>query len=214
MKHRHFLILLLAISPLGPAAFGGPVSAAGEKLGKALDQMDVEQHWISGAIVDWRRGEPTGKPVTDGDKHTHCSQFAAAACDRLGIYLLHPPEHSSIMLANAQYDWLSSGGGRRRGWSPVPDGITAQNLANQGRVVVAVHQNPDSTKHGHIAIIRPSPKSDAEIMADGPQVIQAGGTNHNSTTLKQGFGNHPGAFKNGEIRFFTNAPAKTAASPK
>ena len=42
--------------------------------------------------------------------------------------------------------------------------------------------------------------------AEGPDVIQAGGTNFNSTNLKRGFANHPQAFPNGEIRFYTHAP--------
>jgi hypothetical protein len=166
--------------------------------------MHVEEHWIAGAIVDWRNGDPTGQPVKDDGKHTHCSQFAAAACERVGIYLLRPPEHSAALLANAQYDWLEAEG-RGKGWSPVADGKAAQELANRGILVVAVYKNHDPKKSGHIAIIRPSEKSASEIKAEGPEVIQAGGTNRNSCSLKKGFGNHPGAFAKGEIRFFSQA---------
>ncbi len=196
-----FVAWLIFIS----AASAGPITADGEKLVRFLDSMHVEEHWIAGAIVEWRTGEPTGQPITDGGKHTHCSQFTSAACDRLGIYILRPPEHRGTLLANAQFDWLSSEEGKAKGWSPVKDGSAAQDLANRGTLVVAVCKNPDPKKSGHIAVIRPSTKDDAEIKAEGPQVTQAGGTNMISGTLKRGFGNHPGAFQNNEIAFYSHA---------
>ena len=194
-----------ALLILARVACAGPITADGEKLVRFLDSMHVEEHWIAGAIVEWRTGEPTGKPITDAGKHTHCSQFASAACDRLGIYILRPPEHRGTLLANAQFDWLPSDDGKAKGWSPVKDGFAAQDSANRGALVVAVFKNPDPKKSGHIAIIRPSTKGDAEIKTEGPQVTQAGGTNMTSGTLKRGFGNHPGAFKNNEIAFFSHA---------
>ena len=206
MKLPRFLLAIhvLALAMRGLCA--EPVASKGEALAKALDALHVEEHWKPGVIVDWRNGEPTGQPITDSPgNHTHCSQFAAAACDRLGVYLLHPPEHASKLLANAQYDWLPSTKGKKNGWSPVPDGITAQQMANEGRLVVAVCKNPDPTKHGHIAIVRPSDRGTAEIVKDGPQVIQAGGTNYNSATLKQGFSHHRDAFEKDEIRFYAHA---------
>lgn len=193
-------LLLIAFTA---SVFASPISADGEKLARALDSMDVEKHWIAGAIVDWRTGEPTGKPITDGRKHTHCSQFAAAACERLGVYLLRPPEHRPTLLANGQYDWLVTKG-TENGWSAVADGRAAQELANAGVLVVAVYKNRDPEKSGHTAIVRPSTKSVAEIRAEGPEVIQAGGTNANSCSLKKGFGNHKAAFANNEILFFSH----------
>ena len=195
-----FFLLVLAFARL---AMGGPITAEGEKLRSFLDSMHVEEHWIAGAVVDWRTGEPTGQPVTDDGKHTHCSQFAAAACERLGVYLLRPPEHRATLLANAQFDWLPEKG-RESDWSPVGDGKTAQELANRGTLVVAVYKNHDPKKSGHIAIIRPSTKSDAELETGGPEVTQAGGTNHNSCSLKEGFRNHPDGFGKSEIRFFSH----------
>ena len=197
--------LVAALLVFSRVAVAGPISPEGERLVSFLDSMHVEEHWIAGAIVEWRTGEPTGKPITDDGKHTHCSQFAAAACDRLGIYLLRPPEHKGTLLANAQFDWLPSAEGKAKGWSPVKDGIAAQELANRGTLAVAIFKNPDPKKSGHIAIIRPSTKGDAEIKSEGPQVTQAGGTNMTSGTLKHGFGNHPGAFRNNEIAFFSHA---------
>ncbi len=202
---HHLRITVAALLVFARAALAGPILPAGEKLVQFLDAMEVEKHWIAGAIVEWKSGEPTGKPITDAGKHTHCSQFAAAACDRLGIYILRPPEHSAVQLANAQFDWLPTDEAKAKGWSPVKDGFAAQELANTGTLVVAVFKNPDPKKSGHIALIRPSTKSEGEIKAEGPQVTQAGGTNMNSGTLKHGFGNHPDAFKNNEIAFFSHA---------
>lgn len=198
-----FLVFSMACSGIEP------MGAGAEHLNQVLDSMHVQEHWIAGAIVEWRTGEPTGKAVTDTGKHTHCSQFAAAACERLGIYILRPPEHGSVLLANAQYDWLAADGGRKAGWHPVANGIAAQDLANQGQVVVAVYKNGDPKKSGHIAIIRPGNRTAAEIAESGPHVIQAGGHNYESATLKQGFANHPGGFANNEIRFYSHPPVKS-----
>lgn len=181
-----------------------PISRDGECLGKAFDEMRVEEHWPAGVIVDWRTGDPTGKPVTDKGRHTHCSQFAASACERLGIYLLRPPEHSPVLLANAQFDWLKAKGSEA-GWEPVPDGVAAQDLANRGNVVVAVYKNQNPKKSGHIAIVRPGIRTPAEIAEEGPEVIQAGGHNYNRVSLKRGFVHHPAGFARGEIQFYSHA---------
>lgn len=187
-----------------------PISPAAEQLVKVFESMHVEEHWIAGAIVDWRTGDPTGKPITDDGKHTHCSQFAAALCEHLGVYLLRPPEHSAVLLANAQYDWLP-GKGLEAGWLPVANGAAAQDLANRGVLVVAVYKNGDPKKSGHIAIVRPGQKTAAELAEEGPDVIQAGGHNYNRTSLKRGFANHPTAFRNGEITFYSHAVERAGA---
>ena len=183
----------------------GEITPEGKRLVSLLDSMHVEEHWIAGAIVDWRTGDPTGQRLKEGDtgKHTHCSQFTAAACEKLGIYILRPPEHGAVLLANAQYDWLP-GEGKSQGWTPVADGVAAQDLANRGQVVVAVYKNGDPKKSGHIAIVRPGSKTPAQIAAEGPDVIQAGGTNFSSASLKRGFANHPEAFPKGEIKFYAH----------
>lgn len=183
----------------------GEITPEGKHLVAVLDSMHVEEHWNAGAIVNWRTGDPTGQPLKEGDtgKHTHCSQFAAATCEKLGVYLLRPPEHSAVLLANAQYDWLP-GEGKSKGWTPVADGGAAQDLANRGQVVVAVYKNGDPKKSGHIAIVRPGSKTPSQIAEEGPDVIQAGGSNFNSATLKRGFANHPEAFPKGEIKFYAH----------
>jgi hypothetical protein len=197
-----FVALLVSPASLFAAV---EITAEGKHLAEVLDSMHVEEHWIAGAIVDWRTGDPTGKAITDNGKHTHCSQFTAAACEKLNIYILRPPEHSAVLLANAQFEWLPKEG-HAAGWTLVADGVVAQDLANRGHVVVAVYQNTDPKKSGHIAIIRPGNKTPAQITAEGPDVTQAGGTNYNSASLKRGFANHPDAFPKGEIRFYAHPP--------
>src|SRR6516225_2476486 len=136
--------LVIAVCFLTPerAAGGIEITAEGQQLAKALDDMKVESLWLARNRVHWKTGEPYGEAPTDGKPHTHCSAFAAAFCYRHGIYILRPPEHSATMLANAQYDWLRSEG-RDKGWTPVDGPIEAQRLANQGMVVVASFKDRD-----------------------------------------------------------------------
>jgi hypothetical protein len=191
-----------------------PVSPAGEWLAAALDKLDVEHHWLRGnEHIAWRSGLPLleehGKKLTPLAKdETHCSAFAAAAADELGIDLLHPPEHSHVLLANAQYDWLPSAEGRKAGWRAVGDAVDAQRLANAGELVVAVFKNPDAARAGHIAIIRPAAETPSEIRAKGPRITQAGFTNYKSADLMTGFNHHPGAWEangRGGVKFFAHA---------
>jgi len=191
-------------------ALAGEISAAGEKLSAFLDGLGVEQHWIAGQHVDWRTGDPDGKPVSESGAHSHCSVFAASACERLGIYLLRPPAHGQLFLANAQYDWLREKGAES-GWSAIDDPVEAQKHANRGDLVMAVFKAPEG-QHGHIAIIRPSTKSTAEIEQNGPEETQAGIDNFRDTTVKNGFRHHPGAWKDHKIAFFWHAVSSFPAS--
>jgi hypothetical protein len=190
------------------------ISPKGKKLAHALDQMHVDKLWLKGAYVKWESGEPLDKEVTDGKPHTHCSAFAASTCKKLGLYLLRPKSksdpagvtgHSETLLANAQYDWLGSAEGRKFGWLLATTPVEAQRVANRGYLVVASYKESDPKKSGHIAIVRPSTRSETSIERDGPEIIQAGGTNFNSGTLRAGFGSHPAAWKNEkQVRFFRN----------
>ena len=182
-----------------------------EELWKRLEAMEVDKLWLPGAIVDWKTGLPTGQPIKDAkSKHTHCSQFVAAVADRLAIPLLRPPERGVVGLANAQFDWLASDAGKKAGWVALKDGAAAQAAANDGRLVLASLKNPDATRPGHIAVIRPGAKGAEELAADGPDVMQAGGTNALRTTLRKGFGNHKKEYD--QIAFYAHVvelpPAK------
>lgn len=210
-------------APRGSAAIAAErklsISSAGRALEKYLDSLNVEKFWLHGHDrVDWK----TGRPIVDQagqltaplqDDETHCSTFAAAAADRLGIYLLHPPEHSHVLLSDAQFDWLPNPKGHAAGWKPVPDAVSAQQQANSGKFVVAVFKNPLEGQPGHIAVVRPAPVSKDRVLARGPQITQAGATNYRNGVLDQGFSHHPGAWlpnDKGGVRFYSHnvAPDK------
>jgi len=183
---------LLLLANMGVAA---EITPAAQRVFVSIDAMNVEQRWPAGEHVLWENGVPDGKPEHGNGKHTHCSAFVAAAAKNLGIYILRPPEHGQVLLANAQYDWLASEGAAK-GWQPVRDAIEAQARANRGDFVVAAYRNHHDDKPGHIAIVRPSDKSAAAIRTEGPEITQAGGTNYRDTSLKRGFAGHPSAWGN------------------
>jgi hypothetical protein len=190
----------LVMGSTGRAAAQPGISPAGKKLAAVLDGMDVRQRWLPGMRINHFTGEVRGP--AQNPNVTHCSSFVAAACNKLGVYILHPARDQDpgwFMLANAQAAWLDDQG-KKRGWNRVADMYRAQQLANDGKVVVATYPEPGGVRHGHIAIVRPSTKDRARITADGPQVIHVGTFNRNSTDARSAFAHHPGAFPNG-IRY-------------
>jgi hypothetical protein len=185
----------------------GPISAAGGRLAAFLDGTGVDHLWLHGFRVNWETGEAISA-WGDGRPHTHCSAFVASAAMRLGIYILRPPEHSQVLLANAQMGWLRGPEAVAIGWRQLPDVTAAQNRANLGELVLAVFENPDPDKPGHIAIIRPSEIDAANLLANGPFVTQAGLRNALSVPLAEGFASHRGAWVaggTGSVRFFAHA---------
>jgi hypothetical protein len=183
----------------------GPITPAGERLASMLDAMNVESLWLAHEHVNWETGEADRGGVDEGTgHHTHCSAFAASAAKRLNVYLLRPPEHGQQLLANAQSEWLPGEGGRQAGWRAVGTMREAQRLANQGQLVLVSFQNPDQHVPGHIAIVRPSKKSEETLEENGPEVIQAGEHNHNKINVRVGFENHPGAWPDG-VRYYVHS---------
>ena len=181
----------------------GEVTSKGQWLAEQLNSMGVEGKWIAGAHIDWQTGLPDVRAEVMPGRHTHCSAFVASAAKKLGVYILRPPEHGQVLLANAQNEWLSTDG-RSRGWRPVSDPVEAQSLANRGLLVVASYHNHRDDKPGHISIIRPAKRSVAEIDADGPLSIQAGTANSSSIAVRQGFAGHTHAWKDDEIEYFVH----------
>jgi len=184
----------------------GEISRAGHRLAEMLDEMQVESLWLANQHINWETGEPDRGGNYEGPgKHTHCSAFAAAAAKRMGIYILRPPAHGQVLLANAQAEWLHSAEAESKGWRKVGGAREAQAEANRGSLVVVVFANPDKHEPGHVAIVRPSEKSLQALERDGPQIIQAGQHNHRSTVVRVGFSNHSGAFPDG-VRYYVHSP--------
>lgn len=200
-------VLLLATSPPSVTADRhqpccGEITAAGQRLAGILDAMNVESLWLAHEHVNWETGEPDRGGAYEGpNKHTHCSAFAAAAAKNMGIYLLRPPEHGQQLLANAQAGWLAGHEAQKQGWLEISGARRSQTEANRGNLVIVVYANPDSHEPGHVAIVRPSEKSEQALVRNGPQIIQAGNHNHSSTTVRVGFSNHPDAWPAG-VRYY------------
>jgi hypothetical protein len=192
-------VMLAAASQLARAE----ISPAGQLLAQRIDSLDVEHRWPVGAHVHWETGMPDGRPEGGSGKHTHCSAFVAAAAKRAGIYILRPPEHPQLLLANAQFDWLAADG-RAQGWTPLANGVDAQRYANQGWLVVAAYKNIHDDKPGHIAIVRPSDKPLNAILQEGPQITQAGTVNYRDVPLRTGFAGHPLAWSSQAIRYYAH----------
>jgi len=187
-----------------------PVLPEGAQLARLLESMHVESHWIAGHHVDWRTGNPDGGPEPREGSHSHCSAFVAAVAAKLGVEVLHPPEHSQVFLADAQCAWLDDEGARV-GWRTVASPLEAQELANRGALVVACFATADVELPGHIAVIRPDAVCRSRIETEGPQVIQAGVENYASTTLANGFRHHPRAWAHGRaVRFYAHEPVPEA----
>ncbi|OWK34516.1 hypothetical protein FRUB_10487 [Fimbriiglobus ruber] len=202
MPYRVWAAVIVMTLAFVPAGSCGDITPEGKKLAESLDAMDVEHLWIPKHRVAWKTGKSLGPELMDGRSHTHCSAFVAAVCLRHDVYILRPPEHTTTLLANAQADWLA-GEGEKKGWKSVKTATAAQQQANQGKLVVVVFKEANPEKSGHIAIVRPSTKSDADIRESGPEVIQAGKTNANSTSAREGFKNHKAAWPDG-LRYYVH----------
>jgi hypothetical protein len=184
-----------------------PLEDGGRRLRDFYFSLDVENLWIAGQHINWENGIADKPDATSGN-HTHCSAFVAAACKRLNIYILRPPEHKQVLLANAQFEWLKSNNAVSEGWKPLTGGDpyeTAQRLANRGLVVIAICENPDPSKPGHIALIMPAELTREEMEESGPACIMAGRHNFNKISLKNGFKSHLTAWPERSILFYYNS---------
>jgi hypothetical protein len=203
MKTRIFYLFALLLTIVASLPLAQEISPKGMRLSAFLDSLHVENHWLAGRRVDWQTGNPDGKKYRIEGVHSHCSAFVAAACMGLGIYILRPPAHSTIKLAEAQCDWLETQR-PETGWSLVENFEQAQKLANKGAVVIAVCRSKSGCGHGHIALVRPSLKNSDLVNSEGPDIIQAGIENYRCASLKEGFSHHAAAWKKGAIHFFTH----------
>jgi hypothetical protein len=200
--------MLLITLGASPPAFSaepsccGPITEQGRRLLSLLDGMNVETLWLAHEHVNWETGEPDkGADYAGPGRSTHCSAFAAAVGKRLGVYMLRPPEHGQILLANAQAEWFRTPAGRQSGWRSVRDAREAQSLANLGNLVVVVFESPDPHRPGHIAIVRPAHRPARLLEENGPEITQAGQKNYTKTSTKVGFLAHTGAWPGGVLYY-------------
>ena len=125
------------------------ISEGGERLRVFLDGTHVETRWIANYHVVWQTGQRNGPAQGDPAHHTHCSAYVAAAALYLDIYILRPPHHGQLHLANAQVSWfqgdVSDGGptAAGSGWRTLgasgDEGVLNDAIiaANAGKLVVA-----------------------------------------------------------------------------
>ncbi len=183
----------------------GVVSPNGQQLANYLDSFQV-QNWWPTIAVNWQTGSanlPTPPSPNVTLTGTHCSCFTTAAAWPLGIYILRPPIYPNGWhdMANYQDLWFKTNSGTGYGWlnvtnySPATNVmIAAQDLANQGYLVIASYLNPNIGSSGHTAVIHPYPNTASNILAVGPEECQAGEYNYNLSNIKTGFNQHAGAF--------------------
>jgi len=206
MKFRLLIICLLIISR-GFSQDLLKISPNGQKLKDYYLALDVEHLWIAEHHINWETGMPDMPEARQGIK-THCSAFVAAACERLNIYILRPPQHGQVLLSNAQAEWLHSPDAQQAGWQKLNDEDTlytnAQRLANQGKIVVAICKNPDHSKPGHVALVMPSDRSTDVLQQEGPEMIMAGTHNFNYIALIKAFKSHITSWPSHEIEFFVH----------
>ena len=118
---RRAVIALLAAAPtrVFASACCGAITPAGARLAAFLDATGVDRLWLHGFRVNWETGEAI-EAWDDDRPHTHCSAFVASVAKRLGVYVLRPPEHGQVLLANAQMGWLSGPEAGADGWRHCP----------------------------------------------------------------------------------------------
>jgi hypothetical protein len=179
--------------------------AGGPRLADFFHGLAIQTRWLAGHPVIWQTGQQDGLDEAQPAHHTHCSAFAAAAALYLDIYLLRPPHHGPLQLANAQTAWLAGDGSypgptaAASGWTALgrsgDDGAleAAQALANAGRLVLACYAATPPTP-GHIALLRPRHDGSSAIPDDGPELIMAGARNYAEVSMRLAFSNHPAAW--------------------
>jgi GH18 family chitinase len=196
--------------------------AGGPRLADFLDSLPILTRWLKGHPVVWQTGQQDGADEPNPDYHTHCSAFAAAAALYLDIYLLRPPNHGQVQLANAQRNWLfgrriypgptaAESGWAALGYSGDPGVLTAcLEAANKGQLVVACYAVMPPA-HGHIAIVRPDKDGDTKVPPDGPAVIMAGEQNYKAVSMKEAFSEHPKAWPDNIALFVHDTPLQQDA---
>jgi hypothetical protein len=202
------LFLLFSASIASPAqAKLNALTDQGEKLFQFYQSLHVDTLWPAGKHVNWETGTPDD-PNAIHDIKTHCSAFAASAGKRLGVYLLRPPEHVQSLLANAQAEWLKTDEAKAKGWNPVlvKNRLAlyeaVQSKANEGELILAVVENPNPHKSGHVAMLLPFVTTADLLQKNGPRVLQSGTINSSSISMRDGFKVHLKEWPEQEVEFY------------
>lgn len=103
-----------------------------------------------------------------------------SAMDSNGIFTVER-ENRKEMLVNETVDWLKQHG-ETYGWRRI-DARMAQQMANEGHPSIAVWENPNPKKFGHIAVIRPGSVGDER----GTAISQAGILVLDASHIDKGF---------------------------
>ena len=150
--------------------------------------------WDSSKRVSFPNGVPSDDislPLGD-----HSGVFVASLLEKLGAYILRPPESTQSLLIEAQNKWLHEQSNIGYNYvylgSNYISSLSSQNLANQGYIVIASSQN-------HIAIVYPTNTTDESIQLNGAYVTGIGLQNTISTTCVNAFGSD---FYNNDIDYF------------
>jgi hypothetical protein len=176
--------MIICCIAIAQAAHSAGLTRDATRLAQLLDQTR-SRNSTAGVHIVWETGLPDGKPEKSAGKRTHCSASSRRR-QRSSASYSASAGHGQILLANAQYDWLSEQAAR--GLTEIQGAEQAQESANRGylvapRITIITTTSPAIS---HRAAER---QSKAE-MSRRPQT-PGRGTNYLSTTLRRGFA-HPG----------------------
>jgi len=160
-----------------------PVQSVLDNRDPRLYDAVIDQYGVS--------SNPRYRQNRKGQGETYCNIFVWDVTRSMGAEIPHWVDANGDSVdvgrgreldANESIRWLERHG-QSHGWSVV-SAEKAQSLANQGYPVVATFYNPDTEGIGHVAMVRPS-----EFFTQyGPAIAQAGASNFNVGSVKQGFG--------------------------
>lgn len=144
--------------PASPDFTNGSLDRDPEKLVQVARQFDVE----------------SSARYAPANGATYCNLYATDVTSALAAPIPHWWLEQELNV-NATLDWLQRHGADY-GWTQ-SDQTTAQLAAGRGRPAVVLWRNPDTTKHGHIAVCLP-----------GNLLAQAGAVNRFGAALSECFG--------------------------
>jgi peptidoglycan hydrolase-like protein with peptidoglycan-binding domain len=166
-------------------ASGGDLPPQGYDL--AIDQwcltLPGDERYESGRL-------PANSRYAPADGKTRCDVFVRDVIHAvLGEVI---PANS----ANRIYEWMTGPEGEAAGWIEI-DAATAQQMANEGQMVIAArHKDTETKQSGHVQVIRPqNPNRDEDPALQPPVAAQAGKTAYGYDEASKGM-------SRGTIKYF------------